>query len=71
MFVAQFAVKEYIVPGLVTHLNFTPTRLGNYTVECTELCGLGHSLMRTQAQVITQSAFDTWAAHQKAAVSTP
>ena len=27
VFVAQFAVKEDIVPGLVTHLNFTPTRL--------------------------------------------
>ena len=71
VFVPQFAVKEDIVPGLVTHLNFTPTRLGTYPLECTELCGLGHSLMRTQAQVMTQGAFDTWLAHQKAAVSSP
>jgi cytochrome c oxidase subunit II len=71
LFVPQFAVKEDIVPGLVTHLNFTPTRLGIYPLECTELCGLGHSLMRTQAIVMTQHAFNTWLAHQKAAVSTP
>jgi len=66
VFVPQFAVKEDIVPGLVTHLNFTPTRLGVYPLECTELCGLGHSLMRSQARVITGRAFDTWLAHQKA-----
>jgi cytochrome c oxidase subunit II len=71
VFVPEFAVKEDIVPGLVTHLNVTPTRLGTYPLECTELCGLGHSLMRTQATVMTDEAFDAWAAHQKAAVSTP
>jgi len=71
VFVPQFAVKEDVVPGLVTHLNITPTRLGTYPLECTELCGLGHSLMRTQAIVMTDAAFDTWLAHQKAAVSTP
>jgi cytochrome c oxidase subunit 2 len=71
VFVPQFAVKEDIVPGLVTHLNVTPTRLGVYPLECTELCGLGHSLMRTKAIVMSDKAFDTWAAHQKAAVSTP
>ena len=69
VFVPEFAVKEDIVPGLVTHLNVTPDRVGTYALECTELCGLGHSLMRTQAIVMTDAAFDTWLAHQKAAVS--
>jgi cytochrome c oxidase subunit II len=71
LFVAQFMVKEDIVPGLVTHLNFTPTRIGNYPVECTELCGLGHSLMRSQAIVMSGPAFDHWLAAQKAVASTP
>ena len=69
VFVPQFAVKEDIVPGLVTHLNVNPTRLGTYPLECTELCGLGHSLMRTQAIVMTDAAFDTWLAHQKPAAT--
>ena len=30
-FVPEFAVKEDIVPGLVTHLNITPNRLGTYS----------------------------------------
>jgi cytochrome c oxidase subunit II len=69
VFVPQFAVKEDIVPGLVTHLNVNPTRLGTYPLECTELCGLGHSLMRSQAIVMTDKAFDTWLAHQKGAAT--
>ena len=47
-FVPQFAQKEDIVPGLVTQLHITPTRLGTFPLECTELCGLGHSLMRSR-----------------------
>jgi len=52
VFVPQFSQKEDIVPGLVTQLHITPTRLGTFPLECTELCGLGHSLMRSQAVVM-------------------
>ena len=41
VFVPQFSQKEDIVPGLVTQLHITPTRLGTFPLECTELCGLG------------------------------
>ena len=44
VFVPQFSQKEDIVPGLVTQLHITPTRIGTFPLECTELCGLGHSL---------------------------
>ena len=30
----------------------TPTRLGSYPAECTELCGAGHSLMRAPVRVL-------------------
>lgn len=65
VFVPQFSQKEDIVPGLVTQLHITPTRLGTFPLECTELCGLGHSLMRTQAIVMEPSAFDTWLRQQE------
>ena len=64
VFVPQFGQKEDIVPGLVTQLHITPDRLGTYPLECTELCGLGHSLMRTQAIVMKPAAFDTWLKQQ-------
>src|SRR6266567_1894192 len=64
VFVPQFGQKEDVVPGLVTQLHITPDRLGTYPVECTELCGLGHSLMRSQAIVMKPAAFDTWLRQQ-------
>jgi cytochrome c oxidase subunit II len=72
VFVPQFSQKEDIVPGLVTQLHITPTRLGTFPLECTELCGLGHSLMRSQAIVMTPSAFDAWLKQQaKSAAPAP
>ena len=65
VFVPQFSQKEDIVPGLVTQLHITPTKLGTFPLECTELCGLGHSLMRSQAIVMTPAAFDAWLQEQK------
>src|SRR5262249_52923082 len=65
VFVPQFSQKEDIVPGLVTQLHITPTRLGTFPLECTELCGLGHSLMRSQAVVLEPAAFDKWLKQQE------
>ena len=65
VFVPQFSQKEDIVPGLVTQLHITPTRLGTFPLECTELCGLGHSLMRSQAIVMEPKAFDAWLKQQE------
>jgi cytochrome c oxidase subunit II len=40
-------------------------------VICTELCGLGHAVMRTQAIVMTQAAFDKWLESQTKATTSP
>jgi cytochrome c oxidase subunit 2 len=71
VFVPQFSQKEDIVPGLVTQLHITPTRLGTFPLECTELCGLGHSLMRSQAVVMEPAAFDSWLKKQGKTAAPP
>ena len=38
----------------------TPNRLGHFPVICTELCGLGHSLMRSWSFVMTKAAYAAW-----------
>jgi len=63
--VPQFSQKEDTVPGLVTQLHITPDRLGTFPVVCTELCGLGHALMRSQAIVMTPAAFEKWLHQQE------
>jgi cytochrome c oxidase subunit 2 len=64
-FVPNFSEKLDAVPGITTTLRVTPTRLGSYPVECTELCGAGHSLMRASARVLTPQQFQTWLSSQK------
>jgi cytochrome c oxidase subunit 2 len=64
--VAEFGQKEDTVPGLTTTLHITPDRLGTYPVICTELCGLGHALMRSSAIVMPPASFDKWLKSQTA-----
>jgi cytochrome c oxidase subunit II len=59
-FVPEFSQKLDAVPGITTTLRVTPTRLGTYPAECTELCGAGHALMRTTVHVVTPQAFRQW-----------
>jgi cytochrome c oxidase subunit II len=64
--VPEFGQKQDAVPGLPTKLVITPNRLGTFPVICTELCGLGHALMRSQAEVMTAAKFKQWASSQNA-----
>jgi cytochrome c oxidase subunit 2 len=58
--VPNFGQKQDAVPGQVNDLTITPTRTGTFPVICTELCGLGHSTMRSTSIVMSASAFRTW-----------
>jgi cytochrome c oxidase subunit 2 len=58
--VPQFGQKQDAVPGQVNDLVITPTRTGTFPVICTELCGLGHSTMRSSTIVMNAAAFKTW-----------
>ena len=62
--VAQFRVKMDMVPGHVSYLWFTPTKLGQYEILCEELCGVGHHTMRGMVVVDTQQDYDAWLAAQ-------
>ncbi len=62
--VPEFRLKQDAVPGITTHMRLTPNRDGNYTVVCTELCGLGHSTMRSPVHVVNGPQFATWLRQQ-------
>jgi cytochrome c oxidase subunit II len=59
--VPEFRQKQDLVPGLRPTLHITPNKLGTYPVICTELCGLGHALMRSRVIVMKPDAFEEWA----------
>jgi cytochrome c oxidase subunit 2 len=70
-FVPEFSQKLDAVPGITTTVRVTPTRLGTYPAECTELCGAGHSLMRATVHVVTPAAFQAWLQAQPANAPPP
>jgi len=69
--VPEFGQKQDTVPGLTTKLVITPDRVGTYPVICTELCGLGHAVMRTSAIVMKPADFDAWVNKQGQALGGP
>ncbi len=64
--VPNFSQKIDAVPGITTRYRVTPTRLGTYPVVCAELCGLGHSVMRSRVRVVEQGDYDAWLKQQAA-----
>ncbi|MEM8882497.1 MAG: hypothetical protein AAGD14_00340 [Planctomycetota bacterium] len=64
-FVPDFRVKQDLIPGFPTEIRFTPTKLGEYELACSELCGLAHYRMKAPVLVMEPEAFDKWLAAQR------
>ena len=69
--VPELSQKQDAVPGQHNSLVVTPTRTGTYPVICTELCGLGHSVMRSHVTIMTAGAFDAWVKKGSASAGPP
>ena len=59
--VPEFRQKQDLTPGTNPTLHITPNKIGTYPVICTELCGVGHALMRSRTVVMNPDAFQRWA----------
>jgi cytochrome c oxidase subunit II len=60
--VPEFGQKSDAVPGIETTLVITPTRTGEFSLMCTELCGLGHPTMRAPVRVVQQADYEEFLA---------
>ena len=58
--IPEFRIKQDIIPGQPTVLNFTPTKIGKYPIICAELCGPYHGGMRASIVVETRSDYEKW-----------
>ncbi len=67
--VPEFRLKIAAVPGMVTQLNLTPTRLGSYDITCSEYCGKNHSIMQARLVVDSAADFDKWLSAAKVAAA--
>ena len=61
--VPEFGQKSDAVPGIETTLVITPTRTGEFSIVCTELCGIGHATMRGPVRVVERAAYEEFLAN--------
>jgi cytochrome c oxidase subunit 2 len=59
-FVRELRTKQDIVPGMEIPLDVHVEYPGEYEIACAELCGLGHSQMRSVMIVMPPAAYDQW-----------
>ncbi len=59
-YVPEFNFSRYAQPGYVNVFNFNVLHTGVYRGQCTQLCGLYHSLMLFSVKAVTPAQFDAW-----------
>ena len=64
--IAEMRVKQDAIPGMEIPVWFEPTRTGDYQINCSQLCGLGHYRMKAEVSVQSQAEFDAWLAEELA-----
>jgi cytochrome c oxidase subunit 2 len=64
--VYELRVKQDAIPGLEVPVWFIPTRIGQYDITCSQLCGLGHYRMRGFLNVQSAADFQAFLANPNA-----
>ena len=62
----QMRVKQDAIPGETIPVWFTPIVTGDWEINCSQLCGLGHYRMRGAYSIKSQADYDTWMKEQVA-----
>jgi cytochrome c oxidase subunit 2 len=62
----QMRVKQDAIPGQTIPIWFTPILTGDWEINCSQLCGLGHFRMRGAYSIKSQADFDAWMKQQVA-----
>ncbi len=60
--VPVFRIKQDIIPGRVITGWVEPTAVGQFDIQCVEMCGIGHGLMPARVFVETQQDHAAWTA---------
>ncbi|HYA67936.1 MAG TPA: cytochrome c oxidase subunit II [Acidimicrobiales bacterium] len=69
-YVPEFNFSRYAQPGINNYFDLTPTKEGVYRAQCTQLCGLYHSLMYFHVVALPMVQYKAWVAIEQAAGGT-
>ncbi|MEE3202384.1 MAG: hypothetical protein VX262_03735, partial [Acidobacteriota bacterium] len=62
----EMRVKQDAIPGIQVPIWWTPTMAGDFEVNCSQLCGLGHYRMRGFVTVQSEAEYQSWLADEAA-----
>ncbi|MHB1935362.1 MAG: cytochrome c oxidase subunit II [Acidobacteriaceae bacterium] len=65
-FIPGMRVMQNATPGMASQIHLTPTRVGDYAIVCSQLCGLGHYRMHAVLRVVSAQDFVAWVAQHQA-----
>jgi cytochrome c oxidase subunit 2 len=68
-YIPEFNFSRYALPGVTNEFTFDAQRTGSFFGQCTQLCGLYHSLMWFKVKVVTPSTFASWEKSQAASAA--
>jgi cytochrome c oxidase subunit II len=66
-YVRELRLQQDAVPGLAIPIHFTATKIGQYEIVCTQLCGLGHYHMRSLLNVVSEADYESFLKQQASA----
>jgi len=67
--VPELGLKQDAMPGTHNTIKTKVTSQGNYTLYCAEYCGVGHSQMLGEVQVVSQQEYEEWLEEQQSGSS--
>ncbi len=63
--IPSLRIKQNAIPGQTFHVHFTPTVPGDYSILCTQVCGLGHARMQSIVRILSPADFARWRDEQQ------
>ena len=69
-YVPQFNFSRYAQPGITNTFDLTVQKTGIYRAQCTQLCGLYHSLMFFHVVALPPAQFQAWLSSERSATTT-
>jgi cytochrome c oxidase subunit 2 len=64
--ISSMRVKQDSIPGMEIPIWWEPTVVGEYEINCSQLCGLGHYRMRGAVSILAQADFQSFLAEESA-----
>ena len=58
--VPVFRLKQDAIPGRVITGWFNPTKIGEFDIQCAEICGIGHGIMAARISIESPQVHQAW-----------